>query len=75
MDLETITQSEIHQKEKDKYCILTYVYGSYKDGTDEPICRTALETQTSSMDLGAWCGKERLGEIERKAWKHVHCHR
>ena len=28
MNLEPIIQSEISQKEKDKYCILTHVYGT-----------------------------------------------
>ena len=27
MDLESIIQSEVGQKEKDKYCILTHIYG------------------------------------------------
>ena len=27
MDLETVLQSEVSQKEKNKYCILTYVWG------------------------------------------------
>ena len=27
MDLETVIQSEVSQKEKNKYCILTYVWG------------------------------------------------
>ena len=27
MNLEPITQSEVSQKEKDKYCILTHIYG------------------------------------------------
>ena len=26
-DLESITQSEVSQKEKNKYCMLTYIYG------------------------------------------------
>ena len=26
MNLEPITQSEVNQKEKDKYCILTHIY-------------------------------------------------
>ena len=30
MNLEPITQSEVSQKEKDKYCILTHIYGSRK---------------------------------------------
>ena len=27
MNLEPIIQSEVSQKEKDKYCILTHIYG------------------------------------------------
>ena len=27
MNLESILQSEVSQKEKDKYCILTHMYG------------------------------------------------
>jgi len=46
MNLEATVQSEVSQKEKDKYCILMHVYGIYKDGTDESICRAAREMQT-----------------------------
>ena len=46
MNLEPIVQSEVNQKEKNKYCILTYLYGIWKDGTDEPICKVAMKTQT-----------------------------
>ena len=31
------------KKEKDKYHILTHIYGIQKDGTDEPIFREAME--------------------------------
>ena len=44
MNLEPFIQSEVSQKEKNKYCILTHIYGILKDGTDEPICRAAMET-------------------------------
>ena len=27
MDLETVLQSEVSQKEKNKYCMLTHIYG------------------------------------------------
>ena len=47
MNLEPIIQSEVSQKEKDKYCILTHIYGIQKDGTDEFICRVAMEKQTN----------------------------
>ena len=46
MNLESVTQSEVSQKEKHKYCILMHVYGISEDSTDEPICRVAVEMQT-----------------------------
>ena len=33
MNLEPIIQSEISQKDRDKYCIFTHAYGIQKDGT------------------------------------------
>ena len=45
MDLETVIQSEISQKEKNKYRILMHVCGTYKNGTDEPVCIAEVETQ------------------------------
>ena len=41
MNLEPVIQSEVSQKGKEKYCMLTHIYGIYTDGTDEPICRAA----------------------------------
>ena len=37
MNLEPIIQSEMSQKEKDKYHILMHIYGIYKNGTEEFI--------------------------------------
>ena len=45
MKLEPIIQSEVTQKEKKQYGILTYIYGIQKDGNDNPVCETAKETQ------------------------------
>ena len=45
MKLEPIIQSEISQKDKDHYNILTHIYGIYKDVNDNPICKTEKETQ------------------------------
>ena len=42
----TIIQSEVIQKEKDKYCILTDIYGIYKNSTEEFIYRATMEKQT-----------------------------
>ena len=45
MNLEPIIQSEVSQKEKDKYHILTHIYGIYKNGVEEFIYRAAMERQ------------------------------
>ena len=46
MNLQPIIQNEVNQKEKNKHHTLTYIYGIYKDDTDEPIGRAAMERQT-----------------------------
>ena len=46
MDVESHIQSEVSQKEKNKYRILMHICGIQKNGTDEPICRAGIETQT-----------------------------
>ena len=46
MDLETVIQSEVWQKEKNKYCILTRICGLRKHGIDKLICKAEIETQT-----------------------------
>ena len=46
MNLEHIIQSEVSHKQKDKYCILTHIYGIYKNGTEEFIYRATMEKQT-----------------------------
>ena len=46
MNLEAIIQSEVSQKEKDKYGILMHIYGLQEDSTDDPTYRAAKETQT-----------------------------
>ena len=45
MKLELIIQSEVCQKEKHQYSILTHIYGTWKDHNDNPVCETAKETQ------------------------------
>ena len=46
MNLEPIIQSEVSQKEKDNYRLQTHIYRIKKDGTEEFICRAAMEKQT-----------------------------
>ena len=54
MNLEPIIQSEVSQKEKDKYRILTHIYGIQKNGTEEFIDRAAMEKETQRTDLWTW---------------------
>ena len=60
MDLEPLIQSEVSQKEKDKYHILTYIYRIQKNDTEEFIYRAAVKKQTQRIDLWTW-GEERKG--------------
>ena len=59
MNLEPITQSEGSQKEKNKYRIM-HINELQKDGTNECICRAAMETQTQKTDLWTQQEKERV---------------
>ena len=43
MNPEPFIQSEVSQKEKDKYCILMHIYGIQKNGSEEFIYRAAME--------------------------------
>ena len=45
-DLETIIQSEVNQKEKNRYYILMCICGIQTNSTDEPNYKTEMETQT-----------------------------
>ena len=49
MDLESVTQSEVSQKEKNKYRMLTHINGilkKKKKGHEEPRGRTGIKMQT-----------------------------
>ena len=46
MSLEPIILSEVSQKKKDKYHILTHIYGIQKNGSEEFTYRAAAEKQT-----------------------------
>ena len=39
MYLETIIESEVSQKQKNKYRILMHIMWNLENGTDEPVCR------------------------------------
>ena len=48
MDLESVIQSEVSQKEKNKYHMLTHIYGilKKKNCSEEPRGRTGIKMQT-----------------------------
>ena len=46
MNLEFIIQSDVSQKEKNRYCILMQICEIWLDGTDKFVCRAAMEMQT-----------------------------
>ena len=62
MDLETVIQSEVSQKEKNKYCILTHMCGIQKNGIDDPICKGEIETQTQRTNV--WIPRGNVGGWE-----------
>ena len=64
MNLEYVKQSEVSQKEKNKYCILMLLCGIQKNSTDKPICREGMDTQTQRMDLWTKQEKERVGKTD-----------
>ena len=66
MNLKPIIQTEVSQKEKDKYHILTNIYRIQKNGTKELIYRAAVEKQAIEnrlTDMGR--GEERARCMER----------
>ena len=71
MHLESVIQSELSQKEKNKYLMLMHIYGIWKNGTDEPSGREGIKMQMYRMDLRTQAGKGKLGRSERAAWTYI----
>ena len=65
--------SEVSQKEKHQYSILTHIYGIQKDGNDNPVCKTAKETQMYRRVFWTVWEKERerVRLFGKMALKHV----
>ena len=55
--------SEVSQKEKHQYSILTHIYGIQKDGNDKPVQDTAKETQYVQNSLLDSMGEGESGKI------------
>ena len=57
IDLETVIQSEVSQKEKNRYCILMHIHGTEEDGTDL-ICKAEIrDTEVENKLLGTEMGR------------------
>ena len=54
INLESIRQSEVSQKKKDKYHILMHIYRIQKYGIEEFIYRATMEKQIQRVDLWTW---------------------
>ena len=59
MDPEPVIQSEISQKEKNKYRILMHTCRIQKNGTDEPIRKAEMETHAQRTNV--WTPKVEAG--------------
>ena len=59
--MEPIIQSEVSQKEKHQYSILTHIYGIYKDGNNNPVYETAKEIQIYRTVFWTLWERERVG--------------
>ena len=51
MDLDSVIQSEVSQKEKNKYHILMHMCGIQKNGTDAPVFKAEIETQMQRTNV------------------------
>ena len=45
MDLESVLQSKVNQKGRNKCHILMHICGIWRNDTVEPVCRAEIETQ------------------------------
>ena len=58
IDLATVIQNEVSQKEENKYYILIHIYmESIKNGIDELICKIETQTQRTNMDTNQGKGE------------------
>ena len=73
MDLETVTQTEISQKEKYEYHIISLICGIEKNNTDELISKAETESQMYRTNL--WLpsgGMGEMGRIGRLGLTYIH---
>ena len=66
MDLETVIQSEVSPKDKNKYRILMHTCGIQKNGTGELVCKAEIETQMQRTNV--WTPRGESGGWWRWWW-------
>ena len=64
MNLESVMQSEVSQREK--YNILMHINGSHRNSPDEPICRAGIETQIWEQTCGHSERRRGCDELRRQ---------
>ena len=75
MDLESVLKSEVSQKEKNKYRMLTHIYIwnlKKRKGSEEPKGRTGIKTQTWRLDLRTWRGEGVGWDEVRERHGHIY---
>ena len=60
VDLETVIQSEVSQKEKNKYRMISFISGILKNDKNELIYKREIDSQTQKTNL--WLPKGKGGE-------------
>ena len=66
MDLESVIHSEVSQKEKNKFCIISLICGTHKSDTDELICKAEIETDIENKHMDT--NRERGWWYKLKDW-------
>ena len=73
MKLEPIIQSEVSQKDKDHYNILTHIYGIWKDVNNNPICRTEKKKRHRFIEQSfRLCGRRRGWDVSREQHRNMY---
>lgn len=70
MDLDSVTRSEVSQKERNNYHILRNTCGIFKNDSDEPVCRAGI----GGGDIENGCVNRAGGKEESSAQHSASTH-
>ena len=75
MELESVIQSEVSQKEKNKYHMLTHIYGIQKK--KKIVLKNQGQDKNKDTDIENGLedkrrGKGKLGRSERVSWTYIY---